>query len=170
MKNLIKCVICLSILFLTMSVSAQVIDYPRFETDSLGQKVIVMTIEQAQVLDNQIELIPLFEKLNIQIGSVDSACIKVVNEKDVVIASQQVQINDQKSLLLVKDKEISNLQGQIIDYKNTELTYIKEIENKDKEIKLHLDKIHSQKVKMFIGGGIGGVAIIGLVLSLLMIH
>lgn len=170
MKNLIKYVICLSILFLTMSVSAQVIDYPRFETDSLGQKVIVMTIEQAQALDNKTDLIPLFEKLNVQIGSVDSACIKVINEKDMVIASQEVQLNNQKSLIVVKDKEISNLQSQIIDYKNKELTYIKEIENKDKEIKLHLDKIHKQKVKMFIGGGIGGVAIIGLVLSLLLIH
>ena len=150
MKNLIKYIICVSFLFLTMSVSAQVIDYPRFETDSLGQKVIVMTIEQAQALDNKTDLIPLFEKLNFQIGSVDSACIKVINEKDVVIASQEVQLNNQKSLLVVKDEEISNLQSQIIDYKNNELTYIKEIENKDKEIQLHLDKIHKQKVKMFI--------------------
>jgi hypothetical protein len=170
MKKLIKYVICVSFLFLTMSVSAQVIDYPRFETDSLGQKVIVMTIEQAQALDNKTDLIPLFEKLNVQIGSVDSACIKVINEKDMVIASQDFQISNQKSLLIIRNKEILNLQGQIVDYKNKEVTYIKEIENKDKEIKLHLDKIRKQKVNMFLGGGIGGVAIVGLVLSLLLIH
>jgi hypothetical protein len=170
MKNLIKYVICLSILFLTMSVSAQKIDYPRYEIDSLGQKVIVMTIQQAQSLDNETDLIPLFEKLNIQLGSVDSACIKVINEKDLVIASQDFQISNQKSLLIIRNKEILNLQGQIVDYKNLQLNYIKEIENKNKEIDLHLDKIHDQKVNMFIGGGIGGVTIIGLVLSLLLIR
>jgi hypothetical protein len=170
MKNLIKYFIFLSILFLTTSVSAQKINYPRYEIDSLGRKVIVMTIEQAQSLDNETDLLPLFEKLNVQVGEVDLSCIKVVNEKDVVIAIQEVQISNQKSLLVVKDKEISNLQAQITDYKNQEFTYIKEIENKDKEIELHLDKIHDQKVKMFIGGGIGGVTIVGLILSLLLIH
>jgi hypothetical protein len=87
-----------------------------------------------------------------------------------VIASQDFQISNQKSLLIIRNKEILNLQGQIVDYKNKEVTYIKEIENKDKEIKLHLDKIRKQKVNMFLGGGIGGVAIVGLVLSLLLIH
>ena len=45
---------------------AQTLDYPRYEVDSLGQKVIVMTIEQAMKLDNNSELLTLFEKLNSQ--------------------------------------------------------------------------------------------------------
>ncbi len=149
---------------------SQNIEYPRFEIDSLGQKVVVMTIEQAQALDNSTDLLPLFNQLNVQIGSVDSACIKVVNEKDVVIAKQQVQINDQKSLIKVKDEEILNLQAQIFDYKNKEILFKQEIKNKDQEIELHLGKIKSLKTKMWVGGSIGGLVIIGLVVGILTIH
>lgn len=155
-------------LLLNLNLFAQ-IEYPRYELDSLGQKVIVMTIEQAQALDNSTDLIPLFNKLNVQVGSVDSACIKVVNEKDVVIAKQQVQINDQKSLIDTKDKEINNLQQRIDNYKVNEIFYQQEIKNKDDEINLHLDKIHDQKVKMWVGGSLGGLSIIGLIIGIILI-
>lgn len=164
MKNLL--IILVSLFFFTTSFS-QSIEYPKFEIDSLGQKVVVMTIEQAQALDNSTDLIPLFEKMNTQVGSVDSACIKVVNEKDIVIAKQNIQISDQKSLLLVKDREIANLHYQIDDYKAKELLYKREIENKDAEINLHLDKIKDQKVKMWLGGSIGGLVIVGLVVAII---
>ncbi len=156
-------------IFLTLSSFSQ-IEYPRYEVDSLGQKVIVMTIEQAQALDNSTDLIPLFNKLNVQIGTMDSACIKVVNDKDVVIAKQQVQINDQKSLIKTKEDEISNLQNRIAQYIVNEEFYKKEIKNKDEEIKLQLDKINDQKVKMWVGGSVGGLAIIGLIIGILAIH
>ena len=37
-------------------------DYTRIETDSLGKKVVVMTIEQAQKIDNNLEILQLMEK------------------------------------------------------------------------------------------------------------
>lgn len=145
----------------------QSLEYPRFEVDSTGQKVVVMTIEQAQALDNSTDLIPLFNKLNVQVGGVDSACIKVVNDKDVVIAKQQIQINEQKQLVIIKDREITNLQSQIFDYKNTQRVSDLQLSNKDKEIKLHLDKIKDQKIKMWIGGATSGLVIVGLILGII---
>jgi len=41
---------------------SQTIDYPRIETDSLGNKVVVMTIEQAQKIDNNFEILNLLTK------------------------------------------------------------------------------------------------------------
>ena len=168
--KLLKFTLFFAFMMFMSSVFSQTIEYPRYEIDSLGQKVIVMTIEQAQALDNSTDLIPLFNKLNVQLGSVDSACIKVVNDKDVIIAKQQVQINDQRTLIVTKDDEISNLQKRISQYVVNEEFYKKEIKNKDTEIQLHLDKIHDQKVKMWVGGSLGGVAIIGLIVGILAIH
>ena len=79
------------------------IDYPCYQKDSLGQSVVLLTIEQAQALDNSTDLLVLFEKLNTQLTSYDSVCIKVVADKDRVIAEQTFQIKALKDLVGVKD-------------------------------------------------------------------
>jgi len=154
-------------ILMSMSLLSQTIEYPRYEVDSLGQKVVVMTIEQAQKLDNDTDLLALFEKLDSDLDDYDSLCVKVIAEKDVVIAQQTVQINQLKELNKNKDAQIDNLLSQINDYKNKEIGYIKEIANKNEEINLHLDKIREQKIKMIVGGGLGGLVIIGLVIAII---
>lgn len=157
----------LSFLFMSFNSFSQGMDYPRYEIDSLGQKVVVMTIEQAQKLDNSVDLLNLFEQLDATLNDYDSICVKVIADKDKVIAQQDVQISQLKALNSNKDSQIENLLAQINDYKNKEIGYVKELENKDKEIELHLDKIKDLKTKMWIGGGIGGVVIIGLILGII---
>jgi uncharacterized protein (DUF3084 family) len=145
------------------------IEYPRFETDSLGTKVVVMTIEQAQKLDNNSELLILFESLNAQIGEYDSVCVKVLNEKDQIINLQTIQISDLKKSLLTKDEKIANLQKSS-DEKDTKIVNLNTIiTNKDAEINLHLDEMRRVKTKYLIGGGLGG-AILGFVLGAILVH
>jgi peptidoglycan hydrolase CwlO-like protein len=156
-----KIILLLTLLF-TMSSFAQ-IDYPRIETDSLGQQVVIMTIEQAQKIDNKLELLKLFENLNSQINDYEIVCLKVINEKEEIIAKQDILINNLRYLNLNKDSQIENLQKQINNYKLKEENYKKELENKDKEIKLHKDKIKKQRNRMILGGSLGGAIIGGLV-------
>ena len=144
-------------------------EYPRFETDSLGTKVVVMTIEQAQKLDNNSELLVLFESLNSQIGEYDSVCIKVLGEKDQIINLQTIQISDLKKSLLTKDEKIANLQKSS-DEKDTKIVNLNTIiTNKDAEINLHLDEMKRVKRKYLIGGSFGG-AILGFVLGAILVH
>jgi len=165
MKNL------LILLFgLLMSVNSfSQIDYPRYEVDSLGQKVVVMTIEQAQKLDNNSDLLELFEQLNTQIGSYDSVCIQTINAKDVVISEQKILIEQLKSSLNTKDSAIVNLQNQVAKYQVNEVILNDQITNLNSQIKLKDDKIKDQKIKMIVGGSISGVSIIGLILGILFI-
>lgn len=142
------------------------IRYPKFATDSLGQKIVLLTIKQAQALDNQTDLLVLFKKMNQQIGSYDSTCIQVVNEKDVVIAKQTLQINTLNESLLVKNKQyalqqesISNLQEQIKSYK-------KESENDKISIDLYIKEIKKSKWKYGAGGGAVGIAV-GLIIGII---
>lgn len=162
MKKFITLLI--TVLFFTTSYSQ--ISYPKFETDSLGQKVVVLTIKQAQALDNNSDLIKLFEKLNGQIGKYDSVCLKVVNQKDSVIASQEVQINTLKDRLKVKDDKIVNLQTTVSKQSEVILTLNRIITNKNKEIALHIDEIKSVRNDALKKGAIVG-AIVGFLIKCL---
>jgi len=119
MKNIISILITM---LLTINLYSQ-IDYPRIEQDSLGQKVVVMTIEQAQIIDNKLELLLLFEKMNAQISEYDSICVRVINDKEQIIAMQDIKIKELNNLNDNKDAQISNLKQQIIEYQTKELTY-----------------------------------------------
>lgn len=163
-----KILIMIFLMISTISFS-QGIEYPRYEVDSLGQKVFVMTIEQAQKLDNNSELLELFEQLNTQIGSYDSVCVQVINDKNVVISNQKVLIGELKNSLDTKDSSIVNLQNQLTKYQVNEVIFNDKIENLNYQIKLKDEKIRQQKTKMIIGGGIGGVSIVGLILGILFI-
>lgn len=161
----------LILIFLIISTISfsQEIEYPRYDIDSLGQKVVVMTIEQVQKLDNNSELLELFEQLNSQIGSYDSVCVKTINDKNIVISEQKILIDELKNSLDTKDSAIVNLQNQVTKYQVNEVIFSEQIENLNKQIDLKDEKIRKQKTRMIIGGGIGGVSIIGLILGILLI-
>lgn len=155
-------------LMFTMSSFAQTTDYPKIEKDSTGQVIVLMTIEQAQKLDNTGDLLVLFEKMNAQLGSYDDACIKVVNEQQQVIATQKVQIVELKSQIDIKSQEISNLQKQVENYKKDLTDCDLQSSNKDKIISDQKDTIRKQKTRMILGGTLGGAAIIALTILLIL--
>ena len=146
------------------------IDYPRFETDSLGQQVLVMTIEQAQNLDNGTDLLVLLEKKNTQMGQYDSVCVKVINDKEQVIASQKMEIAKLKESINNKDLQIKALQGEVASYLKKILILEDEVANRQQVIDEKTLQLRKMKTKMVVGGLGGGVAIIGLILGLLVIH
>lgn len=146
------------------------IEYPRYEVDSLGQKVLVMTIEQAQSLDNSTDLLVIFQKLNTQINDYDSVCVKVINDKDKVIASQKMEIAKLKESINNKDLQIKSLQGEISAYLKKILILESEVDNRQQVIDEKNLQIRKMKTKMIFGGIGGGVTIIGLILGLIILN
>jgi len=155
-------------MFFALAANAQ-ISYPRYDQDSLGQKVVVMTVEQAQALDNSTDLLALFRKLDAQLVDYDSVCIKVIGDKDKVIAEQTVQINKLKETLQVKSDEIVNLQKRLDGNEKKIISLETEIANKNKEIDLHLGEVGRLKRNMWIGGSLGGLSIVGLIIAVIAI-
>jgi hypothetical protein len=163
MRNIILLLITL-ITFITYSQ-----DYPIIKTDSIGNFVVVMTIEQAQVLDNKAELLSLFEKMDVDVNNYNNICLEVINNKDSVIIKQDLMIDKLNKSNNYKEEQILNLNSQVDAYfeKNSKCEEI--ISNKDKEIKLHEEKISEQRTKMIIGAGIAGTVISGLIAVILFI-
>lgn len=164
MKNLI-----LSTFLFLFSLNGFSQDYPRIEKDSLGNQLVIMTLEQAQALDNNTDLLILFEKLDSDINNIDTICVKVINEKDEVINQQTIQISNLKEALDNKDQQILNLQKSNEEKDKSILLLEKVITNKDTEINLHLGEIKRVKKKSLVGGLIGGTSIIGLIIALIAI-
>jgi|JI61114C2RNA_FD_contig_31_6473830_length_555_multi_2_in_0_out_0_1 hypothetical protein len=141
------------------------IKYPRFETDSLGRKVIVMTIPQAMKLNNNSDLLEKFEAQDIKMKEYENLCVKVISEKDVVIAKLNLTVSKQEGQLLVKDEKIESLQGEILGWMKRNNILEKQLANRQGVIDEKDKQLGRLKTKMIIGGGLGSLAIIGLVLT-----
>lgn len=162
--------IILSILFSIIGISAySQIDYPKYQIDSLGQKVVVLTIEQAQRLDNNSDLLSLFEKLNTQIGEYDSICLKVINDKDLVIAKQKVEVSSLNRYLENKDNQILILKKTIEEYKFGEKNLSDQILIKDGIIGEKDSQIRKIKWKSIGIGSTVGI-LVGIVFTLIVIN
>lgn len=156
-------------LFFLLSINSYAqIEYPRYEKDSLGQTIVLLTIEQAQALDNSSDLLALFVKLDSQITNYDSVCIKVVADKDKVISGQTVQISNLKENLEIKDQQIANLQATIVKKDAIIVNLKKEVNNGEETIAANKKEIKRLKGKMVLGGSLGGITIIGLIFGILL--
>lgn len=163
-----KIILFLIGIMLTLPIFSQKIEYPKYDIDSNGQQIVLMTIEQVQKLDNATDLVKLLEELNVNIGSYDSICIQAINDKEQVISSQKIEINILKNIIKNGNEQITSLQNQIIAYEKKvkiteeQLLITNQIVNeKDKQIK-------KLKAKMIVGGVSGGAAIIALILVIIL--
>ena len=158
--------ILMTLIFTTMfSQVTPKIKYPRFEKDSLGQKVVIMTIPQAMKLNNNSNILGKFEELQAEMQDYENVCIKVVNEKDEVITKLNVVVTKQDQQLVIKDDKIKALQEEIIGWMQKNQVLQTEVVNRQKVIDEKDKQLSRLKTKMVVGGIGGSVVIIGLVLA-----
>lgn len=143
------------------------IKYPRFSVDSLGQKIVELTIEQAQKLDNNSEMLLLVQRLNLEIMKSDSVCLKVIGDKENVITSQKVLITNLNKTIKVQDEMLKNLQTEITNHEQKEKVLENEVKNRQEVIELKDKRIRKMKLKMIFGGGVGAAIIAGLLVLVL---
>lgn len=152
--------ILMMLVFTTMfSQVTQQIKYPRFEVDSLGQKVVVMTIPQAMKLNNNSNILTKFEQLQAEMQDYENMCIKVVNEKDEVIVKLNVVITKQDQQLIIKDEKINALQEEIVAWMQKNKVLESQLANRQEVIDEKDKQIKRLKLKMVVGG-VGSAAII----------
>lgn len=141
--------------------------YPRLEKDSLGNQVIVMTIEQAQKLDNNMEILILLEKAVVDCENLSNSYLKVIDEQKRTISLLEIDVKLLKEQLKDKDKAIANLQERLDNA--TDLSNKCEDQKKDLEGKVEVleDEVSTLKLKKNVGYGVGVLGAIGAILVLI---
>lgn len=144
-----KILTILLILFSIISYSQD--EYPILERDSIGNKYVTFTIEQAKEIDNKLDILNVLENMSITSDSINSTYIKIINEKNIIIAQQKIIISKKNDKLDIKDDKIDNLKRQIVNYQASEVLFDKELLAKNSIIKSKNDEIKKIKKKVLWG-------------------
>lgn len=154
-----KKLLIISILLLSFLSFSQ--DYPRIELNDKGQKVVVFTLEQAQKIDNDLEVYALLKVARIKCDSLNLSYVKVIDEqRNQIVLLKSINEQDVKQLS-DKDKQIKNLEDQNTNLgKDVKLCDAQKINNQ-KEIDGLKDDIKKTKWKS-LGSGflVGAVTIL----------
>jgi peptidoglycan hydrolase CwlO-like protein len=156
-----KYIITIILSLFTILSFSQTIEYPRIETDPLGNKVLIMTIDQAQKIDNNLELLTLLEKQGVQCDSLNTAYLKVIDNLNNQVKLLELNVKTLKEQINDKDKQISNLQEQLANEKASNNLCEDQKKNKDEEIKLLKKEVRKQKTQKIVGFIVGGLGVIG---------
>lgn len=157
MKNLL---LTFLLIFCTLVGKSENTDLPKYCVENGDTIGITLSIEQAQSLDNDAELLSLFKKMKINCDSLEVGYIKIINKLGEKIGILEVQ---KKDLILQgqeKDKLIQNLESSLFYCEKINKICQIELENKDKEIKILKRELTRQKIKKFLSFGGNTVAIL----------
>lgn len=132
-------------------------DYPKIELNDKGQKVVVFTLEQAQKIDNDLEVYALLRVARIQCDSLNLRYVKVIDEqRNQIVILKSINEQDIKQLV-DKDKQIKNLTDQNINLETNVKLCDEQKVNNQKEIDGLKKDIKKTKWKSLGSGFLVGV-------------
>lgn len=161
-------------MLLMMSVKSQVSDntYPIYKYDSANNKIaVIISIRQAQMIDNDYDILNLLEKAKTGCDSLAYSYQIVITDLGRVIATQEVNIKELNKLNNKNNEIIENLKSQISKYIEDGMKSNALIENKNTEIQSLNKTITGLKVEKVVGytgigvlgGGLVAVLVTGIV-------
>ena len=125
-------------------------DLPQYLIEGGDTIGIIISVEQAQALDNDVELLELFKKLRINCDNLDSHYIEVINAQNDQIALLKVNTKELQGQGVALNSQITSLKEQIQNSEKKNKLCDEELSNKDEEIKILKKEIFRQKVKKII--------------------
>ena len=124
---------------------------PAYYVDNGDTIGIILSIEQAQQIDNDEELLQLLETMKISCDSVISKYVVVVNEYDRKIGILNMKIHKLEEINKSQSELVDNLKSQIENYKTDLRKAEEQLSSKDKIISLQQKRIN----RLQFGKGIG---------------
>jgi hypothetical protein len=162
-----KIIFLIFALFSIISLKSQTTgNYPFFYIKGYDTLGVVFSVEQAQKIDNDYQLLSLLKKSKIQSDSLSNAYITIVNSMGQQIAELKLKISTLEEKMLLKDSEINNLKDQIELYKRDIALAGEQSANKDKIITNYKKENRKLKFQKFFGFTVGGAALIAVIVLL----
>jgi len=134
----------------TFICKAQDQNLPRYLVENNDTIGIVMSVEQAQSLDNSAELLNLFKQMSINCDMMDTIYIQIINSLEEKVALLEIQKKDLIKQGKEKDIVIDQLQEALGNCQKGRRLCEEQLEIKDEEIKILKKEIFRQKVKKII--------------------
>lgn len=145
-----KKILLILMLLLSFSGFAQNNSYPKYITDGDTLRV-VFTIEQAQKIDNDLELLSMYKNASVNYDSVSNAYILVIDNMNNQIATLKLALNTSEVINENNTSLIRNLKGQITNYEQDLILAKQQSDNKDIIITNQKKEIKKQKTQKIIG-------------------
>ncbi len=130
-------------------------EYPKIELNQKGEKVMIFTIEQAQKIDNDLEILAILEKSKIQCDSLNLSYIKIVDAQNHQIVLLEKSVYELKAQIVDKDSQIGNLSVQIKNLEQSNNLCDEQKLLKDKQIDGLKSDLQKEKIKKWLFGGVG---------------
>ena len=164
MKKLILSLILITISFFANSQSTNLPQYLIEGGDTIG---IIISVEQAQALDNDAELLALFKQLRMDCDNLDSYYLQVINSLDQKMGLLEIKNKELYNQSVEKMSLIENLNKQIENCEQNKDLCDDQISIKNEEVKTLKGEIRRQKIRKFIS--IGGNVVLAVITTLLII-
>lgn len=107
----------LSFLICSLLSFSQSTDFPQYyikNGDTLG---IIISLEQAQKIDNDYDMLDLLKNYKVAVDKLDSAYIFVIDNMKQQVAVLNLKISQLEGIIKLKDSQIDNLKDQIDKYR-----------------------------------------------------
>lgn len=153
-------------LFMYVCGFSQIGEYPKYSIEN-NKQVVIFTIEQAQEIDNNLELLELLQQLNNKYQDYDSLNLKVIDELGNVIALQKLEISTLKESNITKENKILVLKKEIELYITSTQLLKAQVSNRQEVISYKDKQLKKYKAYMIGGSVVSGVIITGLIYLLL---
>lgn len=117
MKKILFILSLALISIVTKSQTTQTMQFPQYYikgTDTLG---LIISVEQAQKLDNDYDMLELLKKYKVSVEKMEEAYIVVVNNLQEEITTLKLKITTLEGIIKIKDSQIDNLKEQIEKYR-----------------------------------------------------
>jgi predicted RNase H-like nuclease (RuvC/YqgF family) len=161
-----KILLLITILFtLKSQISAQ--DFPKLyvvKGDTVG---VIFSIQQAQKVDNDYELLRLLKQAKVMSDRTDSVYIMIVDNFGKQVVEYKLKVSTLESLVSTQNEQIKNLKDQIEKYQRDSFLANEQSLRKDTIINNNKKEIRKLKTQKFLGftfsGGLIGIIILLLV-------
>lgn len=118
--------------------------------DTIG---VVLSLDQAQKIDSNLEMLNLLEELQIDCENLDNSYVKVINALGEKVTTLEFKANDLTSQVGKKDDEIRNLKLSNLSLDSACTTCEELVSVKDSEITELKKEVRRQKFKKLISVG-----------------
>jgi predicted RNase H-like nuclease (RuvC/YqgF family) len=162
-----KKILLLIIILFTLKSQVVAQDFPKLYVvngDTIG---VIFSIQQAQKIDNDYELLRLLKQAKAMSDKTDSAYIVIVDNFGKQVAEYKLKVSTLESLVSTQNEQIKNLKDQIEKYQRDSFLANEQSLRKDTIINNNKKEIRKLKTQKFLGftfsGGLIGIIILLLV-------